>query len=91
MCYLYHVALSRDVMSTHGVDARQLLRELQDDSDDYRLTIVWGAEEFKDGDFLLHGHLHPFLLHLLDVVVYILTATQTHQSCKKMGWYIVKI
>ncbi|TNN81117.1 hypothetical protein EYF80_008773 [Liparis tanakae] len=66
-----------------GVDARQLLRELEDYGDDDGLTVVWGAEEFEDGHFLLRGHLHPFFLHLLNIIAHVLTATQTHQRYRE--------
>lgn len=75
------------ILFTHSVDARQLLRELEDYSDDDRLTVVWGAEEFEDGHFLLRGHLHPFFLHLLNIIAHVLTAAQTHQRYReKKGW-----
>lgn len=73
--------------STHSVDARQLLRELEDDGNDDWLAVFWGAEEFGDGHFLLHGHLHPFFPHLLNVIIHIFAATQAHQCYKeKEGW-----
>lgn len=71
---------------THSVDAGQLLRELEDDSDDDWLTVVWGAEEFGDCHFLFHGHLHPLFLHLLNIIAHIFTAAQTHQCCKEKRW-----
>lgn len=70
-------------MSTHSIDARQLLRELEHDSDDDWLAVHWGAEEFRDGHFLFHGHLHCFFLHLLNIITHVFTATQTHQCYKK--------
>lgn len=73
--------------STHSVDARQLLRELENDSDNDWLAVVWGAEEFEDGHFLFHGHLHPFLPHLLNIIAHVFTVAQTHQCYKeKKGW-----
>lgn len=71
-------------MSTHSVDARQLLRELENDSDNDWLTVFWGAEEFGDGHFLFHTHPHPFFLHLLYIVAHIFTATKAHQCYKEM-------
>lgn len=68
---------------THGVDAGQLLRELQDDSDNDWLTVVGGAEEFGDGHFLFHGHLHSFFLHLLNVFAHIFSAAQPHQRYRE--------
>ena len=73
---------------THSVDARQLLGELEDYSDDDWLTVVSGAEEFGDGHFLLHRHLHAFLLHLLNVIAHILRATQTHQRYTEKKGYM---
>lgn len=74
-------------MSTHSVDARQLLRELQDDSDNDWLAVVSRAEEFGDGHFLFQGHLHPFFLHLLNIIADIFTAAQAHQRYREQrGW-----
>lgn len=70
-------------MLTHSIDAGQLLRELEDDGDNDWLTVVWGAEELKDGHFLFHGHLHPFFLHLIQIITHIFTATQAHQRCRE--------
>lgn len=82
-------------MFTHSVDAGQLLRELEDDGDNDWLTVVPGAEEFRDGHFLFHGHLHPFFLHLLDIIVHVFTAAQTHQCYrekkKKKGTLFMQI
>lgn len=72
---------------THSVDTRQLLGELQDYGYDDWLAVVWGAEEFRDGHFLLQGHLHPFFLHLINIIAHILTAAQTHHGYReKKGW-----
>lgn len=73
--------------STHSVDARQLLRELEDDSNNDWLTIVWGAEKLKYSHFLFQGHLHCFLLHLLNIFANIFTATQTNQCYKEKKGY----
>lgn len=68
---------------THSIDAGELLGELQDDGDDDGLTVIARAEKFQNGDFLLLGHLHSFLPHLLNVFANVFAATQTHQSCGK--------
>lgn len=68
---------------THCIDARELLRQLQDDGDDDGLAVIARAEEFQHGDLLLLGHPHRFLPHLLNVIAHVFAATQTHQSCKK--------
>lgn len=87
-----HFAVSQNTKDTHGVDAGQLLRELQDDGDDDRLTIVRRAEEIEHGHFLFHSHLHPFFLHLLNVIVHVFTATQALQCCtRKKDWIKVII
>lgn len=67
---------------THSIDARELLGELQDDGDKDGLAVIARTEKFQNCDFLLLGHLHSFLPHLLNVVAHVLTAAQTHQSCK---------
>lgn len=69
--------------ATHSIDAGELLGELQDDGDNDGLAVIARTEEFQNCDFLLFGHLHSFLLHLLDVLTHVFTATQTHQSCKR--------
>lgn len=75
------------MMFTHSVDAGELLRELEDDGNNDWLTVLWGAEKFENGHFLFHGHLHPFFLHLLNIITDVFSATQTHQRYRaKKGW-----
>lgn len=64
---------------THSIDARELLGQLQHDSDEQRLAVSGNAEELWDGHLLLHGHLCTLLLHLLHILPNILITTETHQ------------
>lgn len=58
-------------LHTHCVDARKLLRELQDEGDDKRLAVEVRAEQLRDGHLLLPHHLPALFLHLLHVSAHI--------------------
>ena len=62
---------------THGVDARELLGELEHDGDDDGLPVVGCSEELQHCDFLFLGHPKALILHLLDVLSHILCAPQS--------------
>lgn len=80
--YVACCACERRPPSTHSIDARQLLGELQHDGDEEGLSVGGRAEELRDGHLLLLGHLGALLLHLLHVFTHVLAAAQTHQCCQ---------
>lgn len=60
-------ATGRGRWGTHGIDARQLLGQLQHHGDEDGLVVGGGAEQLQDGDLLLPHHLPAFFFHLLQV------------------------
>lgn len=61
------VRLKHVRVTTHCIDPRKLLRELQDDSNHQGLAVQWRAQQLRDGHLLLPHHLSTLLLHLLHV------------------------
>lgn len=58
-------------LDTHSIDARQLLRELQDDSNQEGLAVEGRAEQLRDGHLLLPHHLPALFLHFLHVTAHV--------------------
>lgn len=67
-------------LETHSVDTRQLLGQLQHDSDEEGLTIERRAEKLQDCHFLLSHHLPALLLHLLHVRAHVMGASELLQN-----------
>lgn len=62
---------------TYRINARELLRQLESDSNDDGLAVVGGPEELQNCYFLLLSHLGTLLFHLLNISGNILDATES--------------
>ena len=71
--------------TTHGVDARQLLGQLQHDGDEDGLAVQRRAEQLGDGHLLLPHHLPVLALHLLHVGAHVRGPPELLQHCGGNG------
>lgn len=71
MSFLQSLSAQSLGLDTHCVDARQLLRELQDESDHEGLAVDGRAYQLRDGHLLLSHHLPALFLHLLHVSAHV--------------------
>lgn len=78
-------------LSTHSIDPRQLLGELQKDGNNDGLPVHWRAKKLQDGHLPLHVHLPLLLLHLSQHVTHLLSASQPPQTCEQEEWPLEKM